>query len=136
MNICAYCKNPAHYIYQINSDISKTYCATHVPNFLRRQRDAGLLPTTPEFADEKAAAFAQINLNNTPAVPSQVEAPEEVAVTTEEQAPKPKARKKSTPSAEELVEAQAEATVEEVIEEEPVVEEAEVVEETPAEGTE
>lgn len=133
MSTCVYCTSDAHYIYHLNSEIKRTYCSSHVPNFLRKQRDAGLLPTTPEFEAAKAAALGIL----APAVVE--EAPVEAPAPT----PKPKSRKKTSSPAEELVEAQAdvpEEVVEEVVAEEvieePVVEEAEVVEEALAEDTE
>lgn len=110
---CANCTNDALYIYILNEEVKTYFCATHVPGFLRAQKNAGMLPTVAEFESRKQAVLDSLGEGT------------DVIV---EAAPKPAPKKtvKKKPSIEDIVE-------ETVVEEEPVEEVvvAEVVEEEP-----
>lgn len=107
MTKCANCDNDALYIYSLNEEVSTLFCATHVPGFLRAQKNAGLLPTVNDFEARKQAVLDSLG-EGTNVLSETIEAP------AEKPAPKKTAKKK--PSIEDIVE-------ETVIEEETVVEE-------------
>jgi len=113
MTKCANCTNDALYIYSLNADVHTYYCATHVPGFLRAQKNAGLLPTINDFESRKQAVLDSLG---------------EGTDVTGEATPKPAPKKaaKKRPTIEDIVE----ETV--VVEEEPTVVEIETVEEVEA----
>lgn len=113
MTTCANCTNDALYIYSLNEDVKTYFCATHVPGFLRAQKNAGLLPTVAEFDARKQAVLDSLG-----------EGTDVTGEVTPKPAPKKAAKKR--PTIEDIVE----ETV--VVEEEPTVVEIETVEEVEA----
>lgn len=111
MTKCANCDNDALYIYSLNEDVKTLFCATHVPGFLRAQKNAGLLPTVDEFEARKQAVLDSLG-----------EGTDVLKETAPKPAPKKTAKKK--PSIEDIVE--------ETVFEEEVVAESEPVEEAEA----
>lgn len=103
MATCANCEDVALYDYELNSETHIYYCSKDLPRFLYKQRDLGILATTPEFKEAEATTLASL-------------APVEVDEPVVEPTPAPKkSTKKSTKAV--------------VVEEEPVVAEEPTVDE-------
>lgn len=122
MSTCANCEQTALYDYVINPDDHTLFCAAHLPRFLYRQRDEGLLPVTEAFKSAQEDALARLAEVPTSAVEPEID-PEPVAETTvvEEVAAKP-VSKKSTKKTVRPAEVVEETVVEETAVEETVVE--------------
>lgn len=124
MSTCANCERPALYDYVINADNHTLFCASHLPRFLYKQRDAGLLPVTEAFKEAQEAALALLSEMPAPSVVTgPVIDPKAAAETTvvEEVAAKP-VSKKSTKKSPRPVEVVEETVVEEAVVEETAVE--------------
>ena len=88
---CANCPKDAFYIYSVTRTKKVYYCHSHLPKFLHKQRQAGLLQTTEEF---KTALNYDFNQVEEPVVEEELPT-EEVAV---EETPAP-VKKKSVKKA-------------------------------------
>jgi hypothetical protein len=56
---CANCDNEALYVYDVPATDTVYFCSVHLPRFLRKQAESGLLPTTDAYA-VKQAQIAEI----------------------------------------------------------------------------
>ena len=58
---CANCDSAALYVYKIIEGAEILYCQKHLPKFLEARKNAGLLPLTPEWEEERAEILEKMD---------------------------------------------------------------------------
>lgn len=69
MLLCANCGNPASYAYRRSSQKKTTYCANHLPKFLRTEKYAARLERTEFFEEKQQSALNKLSFPSTPPTP-------------------------------------------------------------------